>query len=1318
MSVLEDINSLVLDLNRDIQALVFFLRTPPRINTNEKFVSLAQTATGDFRALQAKAAEATDAYPDADTSLMSLDLAIDAIQAFLVSSIKQMRDCIRDWIESQDSFTPGPSLAFLPTITAEMANFVESVISSTKSIKKIIQGDMRMPAPIVPRSEPADYPDIEPQHAEEVNQLFSSPSTGNINSYLVPSSPIIAHPTQGGAMQAAARQETVEAPSFESLLAEFEKKERKEARLARKRADTAMKQSLKRAGIQIDSETLDAIVLQLSEIASLFLYESNNFGQRSDGTLEDYVMMSDLDEKRTKIQEHAIALHTASIDMESFLTQHHQISLAKMTTLHMSDVMTTMKQVINEAPNVSWDSLRHLDVAIKDFAGTIRDVVQLSNPEYVQVLASEGEEEDDDSVSGDEPPPIVKPTRLLTKEEELLLAFDGFADALDALDVSLTTAPGAQPSPASSLSSTSTLSTNGLSSLSGHGSSSIGGSSAGYSCDSNADQSDKTGLDYGFGPSYSPSSPISSSPLSSKPSTQSAPSSLSLSTIKSSVSASSSSPSSPSSAQSPRDPNKSTLQFSVMRPSTMSNSVPMLDSAMNAAKESGSSSSKSTRPQLTATRSNPVIEATYEIADEAVCQADLTKVVDRWSEMQARSEEQRTIVASSSPDGSSSPDLSWESSKVKAALKFMSKKVGDIRKAVGGTSGAAGGSSGSGFSGSGGSGGSSSASSGHTRLASSGSIPTVSGGGGSNRGSISPSGSSSSLAIGSSSNPKRRTMMVMSPSSNSDSGSTAAAAGGNSPSSSPTGGGRRSLQLASSQPSDPRCFLFEEPDDDSVLRTSPESGAVVAGTLEKLVQRLTHDSMSDPNFILHFLITYKCFTTSSELLELLILRWDTAPPPYVDPSFFDTSRLPSIRLRVYNVLKTWIEKFWNDLNEPELIERLKVFAGRMHDGGMSSASQTLTKIIQKNLEHVTHAMQLPEPPTVHDFVRRSRRETPIASPTTPVASSSESSGDSTMPTSSSSSSETGAPLMPAILTISVTSLSRPLTMLDFHPEELARQISRMEFELWKQVKNVELLEVAWTKKDKEKRAPNVLNMIHFSNHITSWMISEVLAPNDPKDRSVVLNRCVWMVKYFLELRNFNAAMETLSAFHSSPIYRLKSTWNCLPATSWNIFESLEKVMSPDANFKTYRNEYDRSVPPYMPYLGTHLSDLLFLEETIPRFLDSSSSQLINFSKMEKTAQFIQTLELSQQIPYSITPVPIIMSYIKEYPVLDQKEAYNRSLECEARAKKNRPNSSYLQTQTSPPTISRPVTLMGPESPSSSSPSSKPSTQREMAPGSL
>jgi hypothetical protein len=1191
MSLLEDINLLVLDVNRDIQAMVFFMRMPPRIDTNEKFLDLAKTATTDFRALQAKTAEASELYPDADTSFMTLELAIEALQAFLVTSIKQIRAALNSWMESQQTQAPGPSLDFLPSITAEMFSLVENVVSSTKSIKKIISGESLAPPQIQSASAFEERPDVDVHDELAVEILLADPSSTHLNHFLGNETP-----SQSSSSSTLPTEEKkgVQIGNFDVMLADYEREQRKEARRAERRANgqgVRKREVTTRPSIEIDQDTIESIVLHLSTLTAFFFNESNHFGERQ-GSLET-VLMTDLtgsSETAVKASETALHLQTASIDMESLLNHHHQTTLAKLTNLHMKDIFVAMKDVMKEAPNVRWDSLRTLDVAIKDYANTIKDVVNLSSPEVIEVEEENEDEIDEESSSEEEVWAPIKPQRLLTREEEMMIALDGFTDALDAIEVG-------PPSREGSRSDLSPSSSNS--------------------------------------PSHRPS--LGELPVSKSPAVPNNPLSYTSSSLESPRSAATGD--APKENKAPRyQESRVTLQFPQVRPRASASSFSSASDAVSKEEKE----EKKSRPSLAPTKSSSSIEQTYEIADESIRQADPVKVIDRWTGMQAKAEERKVVTQDGSIESADRESTDWESSKVKAALKFMSKKVDNFRK-------------------------------------------KASGGGGSgntagNRDSVRLTQSSSSL-FSSSPAGKRRSMVPV--------GNTATPSSSTSLSTSssptlPSNMARRSVQLSGLTQTDKRIFLFEEPDDETTLRISPETDAVVAGTIEKLVQRLTHDSMPNPDFVLSFLTTHKCFTTSAELLELLCLRWDTAAPPDTEPAVFETNRLPSIRLRVYNVLKTWMEKFWNDLNDPVLIDRLKVFTAAMYHGGLSSASQTLTKIIQKNLGNEGPLPQsLPEPPPVFDFVRRSRREPPIIVPNPP-----------NLPS-------------PVVLNLNPSlqspKLSRPLSILDFHPTELARQVSVMEFELWKQVKNIELLDVAWTRKDKETRAPNVLNMIRFSNHISQWLVTEILTPDDPLERSVVLNRCLWMVKSLIEFRNFNGAMECLSAFHSSPIYRLKSTWNLLPASTWAIYDSLERLMSPDANFKTYRNEYDRSVPPYTPYLGTHLSDLLFLEEKLPRFIEGTS--LINYTKMEKMAHFIQTLELSQQMPYSFTPVPLIVSYIKDFVPLSEKDAYNRSLQVEARKAKARPNSSAFNRQTVDSSVSATAQndfAMAKESPPSSS----------------
>lgn len=1211
MSLLEEVENLAMDVNRSVQAMVFFMRTPPRVDTDQKFLDLAKVATTHFRALQTKTSELEEAYPGADTHAMALDLTIEAIQSFLVGTIRQIRASLTLWMEAQSSQSPGPSLDFLAGLVSEMTSLVQNVLASTKDIHRYNTGE-RLEAPKISIPQQAsDLPDIHPAVQQEVQELLADPSKQQIDSFLSASDSTDINGAEKLTYIPPIASKPSPSPSFESLVSDYERQERKEARKEQKRANTPVRQITKREGIEIDSEFLDMLVSHLTELTAIFFNEDNNFGQKPADNTDTCIHMPKLvDIQAVSARERTTSLHTASIDMESFLNDNGQTQMAKMTSLHMKDIMSTMKDVLDEAPNVSWNSLRQLDVAIKDYATTVRDIVQLSTPEIEEVWDDEEDWESEESEEEEELPPRPKVTRLLTKEEELLKGLDDVSDALDALEV----LPKLEDTKKATLRHAATASDSGSQGSAGS-------------------------------PRNSPRNWVSSSSTTTHGSTA-------VSTATgSSHTHSSGSAEAPGSPGSARRESRVTVQF----PRSYSTTTVVSEKLKSDSQNSSSSTSEKAerqRPVLTATKSASLMEPTYEITDESVRQADLSRVPDRWSDMQAKSELQRTVSA----NGVITTSADLESSKLKSAFKFMSK----IRK-----------------------------------KASTNRMSTT----------LSPSSSSSASSPRDS---KRRTVAY-----GSGGLGLGSYSGGSTSSGSMTP--RKSMQLTGVLPTDPRLWLFEAPDDDSNIRISLETDSIVAGTIEKLVQRLTHDLLPDPDFVQHFLITHKCFIASSELLELLCLRWDSAPPQDMDPALFESTRLQSIRLRVYNVLKTWIERFWSDFaNEPDLIERLKLFAAAMYHSGLSSASQTLTKLIQKNMNDETPTPTLAEPPLVYDFVRRSRHEAPVMLPTTmapgvsgtsgsngtngqlvepvPVYAHTRGSSRSVSPSLSATpaSAQTLAKAyVPAILTADPLTLPRPLTILDFHPYEIARQLCGMEWELWKQVKNYELLDVAWTRKDKETRAPNVLNMIRFSNHVTNWLISEILIPDDPKERSVALNRCIWIVKALMEMRNFNAAMEALSAFHSSAIYRLKSTWNLLPASTWAIYRDLEKLMSAESNFKTYRAEYDRAVPPYTPYLGTHLSDLLFLEESIPSYIEGK--QLVNFSKMEKTAQFIQTLELSQQVPYHFLEVPTIRSYIKNYPAMDPKDSYNRSLAVEARAKKpNRPQSTYRAPSTATDAETAPI----------------------------
>jgi son of sevenless len=110
-------------------------------------------------------------------------------------------------------------------------------------------------------------------------------------------------------------------------------------------------------------------------------------------------------------------------------------------------------------------------------------------------------------------------------------------------------------------------------------------------------------------------------------------------------------------------------------------------------------------------------------------------------------------------------------------------------------------------------------------------------------------------------------------------------------------------------------------------------------------------------------------------------------------------------------------------------------------------------------------------------------------------------------------------------------------------------------------------------------------------------------------------------------------------------------------------EQLEDLIAPTGSFKAMRHALRTLNPPCIPYLGTFLSDVTFIDDGNPKMLKSK----INFVKCRKLAAVIRDIQVYQQTPYLMRHTTRIReAFSRGLENMDDDKLYERSLIVEPR----------------------------------------------------
>ena len=399
-----------------------------------------------------------------------------------------------------------------------------------------------------------------------------------------------------------------------------------------------------------------------------------------------------------------------------------------------------------------------------------------------------------------------------------------------------------------------------------------------------------------------------------------------------------------------------------------------------------------------------------------------------------------------------------------------------------------------------------------------------------------------------------------------------------------------------------------------------KDGQIIGGTLRALVEKLTaHQSTPDAMFVSTFYLTFRHFTTPPELADALIDRFDYigATPKAASP----------VRLRVYNVIKGWLESHWRHDCDDCALPTILNFARTKLMVTLPTAAKRLVDLVGK-VSTLQGAVMVPR--LVSAIGKTNTATAQYVSPDLPVPS--------------------------PIISRSQGNLlrqwkvgSQNIGILDFDPMELARQITIRASTIFCSILPEELLGTEWMKKT-GSLAVNVRAMSTLSTDIANLVADSILQLEEPKKRALVIKQWVKIASKCLELNNYDTLMAIVCSLNSSTISRLKRTWEVLSSKTKAQLEHLREIVDVSRNYAILRQRLQNHVPPCLPFVGTYLTDLTFVDhgnqDTRSLPVVDGSMEVINFDKHMKTAKIISELQRFQ-IPYRLAEVSELQAWIQD-----------------------------------------------------------------------
>ncbi len=415
---------------------------------------------------------------------------------------------------------------------------------------------------------------------------------------------------------------------------------------------------------------------------------------------------------------------------------------------------------------------------------------------------------------------------------------------------------------------------------------------------------------------------------------------------------------------------------------------------------------------------------------------------------------------------------------------------------------------------------------------------------------------------------------------------------------------------------------------DTEENTTLTDGKLKMASFNKIIEKMTsHDAERDM-LLKTFVLTHTSVTTPEAFLDKLLQRFEVPPDKSIERT--------AVQARVCNTLQVWMANHFDMLPVDVIDQVERLTESLKSDPALKGWATRMTSLINRKRSEAEEEEE-------RQFGVRLEDLEAVA---------------------------TDQPMM----------LNPAKVLLVFSEEEIAKQLTLIDFGIYVKIRVSELLDQAWSKAKYKYRARNIAKLIARSNDVTLWVCSLIVWPKTLKERVRNLTKVIEIAHGLQKLNNFNSLVSFMSALNNSAVHRLKHTFDSLSDETNRQLNELKEATKVDGNRKNYRAALAKVKKkkkkkksfffffsfsatkvdgPCIPFIGVTLTDITFMDDANASF---GRGGLINVSKFEKLHGMVSDLLSFQQNTYQdIVFNEQLSNFLVELPHNSEDDLFKLSL---------------------------------------------------------